>query len=240
MPPPTLLALKGHPGVGKSSLAGALARALRTDSAGHSSTVIAKDDVRDALDGACRCDGDDGASHPPPSWLNAAANDAAVRAAGTALTCGGVDVVILDTTLSCEASFARLCGRAAAAGVARVVVVEVCLEGQAEVWDARLRGRQSTHKPADVEAVNALIASYGGRDGWAAERAGFQSGGGGGGGHDDQGPVSRAAALPLPWAAAGAADRTDAGVYVRVDTGAGLGPADLADRVVAALRDVFL
>jgi predicted kinase len=234
--PPTLLALKGHPGVGKSSLADALACALRS-SAGLSSTVIAKDDVRDALDDACRCDGDDGgASHPPPSWLNAAANDAAVRAAGTALTCGGVDVVILDTTLSCEASFARLCGRAAAAGVGRVVVIEVCLESQAEVWDARLRGRQSTHKPADMEAVNALIASYGGRDGWAAERAGFCCGGDG----HDHGPVSRTAALPLPWAAAGAADRTDAGVYVRVDTGAGLGPADLADGVVAALRDVLL
>ena len=230
--PPTLVALKGHPGTGKSTLAAALARVL---SAGHgmSATVVAKDDVREAMD-ACGGSTPDPAPPPRQAWLNAAANEAAIRVAGTALACGGVDVIILDTTLSCEAMFTRLCGVAAGAGVGRVVVVETCLGSSGDAadaaWNARLRGR-AAHKPQDADTVRALIAGYSGRDGWAAERAGVRGGDEGAGP-----PVGPAVPLPLPWAAAGevgGGGRTDAhGAYVRVATGRGIGPADLARQLV--------
>ena len=103
--------------------------------------------------------------------------------------------------------------------------------GDAE-WDRRLRGRAAcggaSHKPATLGEVRALVAGYGGAHEWVdqvrieegvAQVAPAPPG---------LSPPSR---LALPWRAAGV-DRDDPGLYVRVDTGAGVGAEALAWGVV--------
>ena len=213
-----LHALKGHPGVGKSTLADALAALLGPGSA----IIISKDAARAAaLTG-------DGATEPRPD-LNAAANAAAVASARTALAGPADRVVILDTTLSSEALFESAC---AAAGGARIAVVEVVMSGSDAAWDARLRGRPTEgHKPGNLDDVRALITSYGDRDAWVASRV---RGRGGSVGPHHPGFMSGPAPLALPGEEEVAAPT---GLYVCLDTGVGASAAALAASLEQVLRE---
>jgi predicted kinase len=124
IPKPIMIALKGHPGSGKSAVGRALGRRLGIP-------VIDKDDIKDVLDGLC----DD------PGGL---AYTAMFNVARRQLTLGMS--VICDSPLSEPSGFtAAAC--VAHDTTARLVVVE-CFCSSQEEWRRRIEARSSLRLPA--------------------------------------------------------------------------------------------
>lgn len=121
---PLLIALKGHPGSGKSAVGRALSRRLCIP-------VIDKDDIKDVLDGLC----DD-----PGGLAYTAMFNIARRQLLQGLS------VICDSPLSEPAGYTAACC-AAHDSTARLVVVE-CFCSSQEEWRRRIEQRSALRLPA--------------------------------------------------------------------------------------------
>jgi len=163
-PPPLLLCLKGHPGCGKSTLARALAAALRCP-------LVDKDDARDVLwplegaAGGAPSAGPAADAAPPAADLNAACYAIALRVAATQLGLGMS--VVFDSPLAHARVYAAAAAVAVAAG-AVPVVLEVFASDE-PAWRARLEARgaadagtERAHRPATWAALGALLQRYDG------------------------------------------------------------------------------
>ncbi|CAA6668606.1 unnamed protein product [Spirodela intermedia] len=154
---PVVVAMKGHPGTGKSTLARAIAAAL-------SCPLLDKDDVRD-----CTLPVDQFLRHPTggaggsaAALLNNLSYQVLWRMTETQLQLGLS--VVVDSPLSRRAHLDRLL-EATGGAAARVVIVE-CRPGDEAEWRRRLeeRGRSAGewHKPANWGELEALLEGYGG------------------------------------------------------------------------------
>jgi predicted kinase len=121
---PLLIALKGHPGSGKSAVGRALGRRLGVP-------VIDKDDIKDVLDGQC----DD-----PGGLAYTAMFNVARRQLIQGLS------VICDSPLSEPAGYTAACC-VANDTTARLVVVE-CFCSSQEEWQRRIEQRSALRLPA--------------------------------------------------------------------------------------------
>ncbi|XP_008787318.1 uncharacterized protein LOC103705400 [Phoenix dactylifera] len=157
---PLIVAMKGHPGTGKSTLARDVAAALRCP-------LLDKDDVRDctlpvqqSLAAATSSAG--GAA----ALLNDLSYSVLWRMAETQLRLGLT--VVVDSPLSRRTHLDRLLHLARRAG-AGVVVVECRPSDEAE-WRRRLESRGAAasaddggwHKPASWAELRSLVEGYGG------------------------------------------------------------------------------
>ncbi|KAK1324642.1 hypothetical protein QJS10_CPA01g00783 [Acorus calamus] len=160
---PLLVAMKGHPGTGKSTLARAISSSLHYP-------LLDKDDIRDSTDAVQR-------SLPPDlahSLLNDLSYSALSRLAETQLGLG-LPGIVVDSPLSNRARLDDLL-QVARAHRARVAVVE-CRPGDEAEWRRRLEargegggeGRRGWHKPKDWEELRRLVEGYGGRADYDAE-----------------------------------------------------------------------
>eukprot|EP01057_Protomagalhaensia_wolfi_P001648 Protomagalhaensia_wolfi_Nauph_80__1647@NODE_2015_length_1243_cov_22_092193_g1575_i0_p1_GENE_NODE_2015_length_1243_cov_22_092193_g1575_i0NODE_2015_length_1243_cov_22_092193_g1575_i0_p1_ORF_typecomplete_len183_score17_83AAA_33/PF13671_6/3_2e18CPT/PF07931_12/1e10Zeta_toxin/PF06414_12/8_3e09AAA_16/PF13191_6/7_8e05CoaE/PF01121_20/0_11CoaE/PF01121_20/1_9CoaE/PF01121_20/2_8e03Cytidylate_kin/PF02224_18/0_0051Cytidylate_kin/PF02224_18/46AAA/PF00004_29/0_00093SKI/PF01202_22/0_0036AAA_22/PF13401_6/0_0021AP len=134
-----VIAFKGHPGVGKSVVAEAVARLLRVP-------LIDKDDVRDC-------------TVPLQNSVDSTAlNDLAYRVifrATATLLRVGLNAVV-DSPLSSEARFHQL-QEIAQAGAAKLLVVE-CNALNRDIWRSRLEQRSTCgHKPGSWSELETLI-----------------------------------------------------------------------------------
>lgn len=145
---PIVIAMKGHPGTGKSTLARALSSALKIP-------LLDKDDVRDCTLALQQ------RHQPPDGLLNDLAYDVVFAVAATQLS-NGLSVVV-DSPLSRRARLDRLVRLASSHG-ARIAVVE-CRPGDEAEWRRRLEARRdagSWHKPATWRDLERLLEAYGG------------------------------------------------------------------------------
>ncbi|KAL6983219.1 hypothetical protein U1Q18_016610 [Sarracenia purpurea var. burkii] len=150
-PIPLIIAMKGHPGTGKSTVAHSLASALRCP-------LIDKDDVRD-----CTSTLQLPTPTVPPKLLNDLSYDVVWRVASTQLRLGLN--VILDSPLSRRSHLDRLL-QLAAHNRARLVIVECRPKDEIE-WRRRLERRgaaegASWHKPSTWRDIERLLEGYGG------------------------------------------------------------------------------
>ncbi|KAL2316837.1 hypothetical protein Fmac_030713 [Flemingia macrophylla] len=145
-----IIAMKGHPGSGKSTLGKSIASYLKIP-------LIDKDDIKD-----CTLP-----LHPhltltsPPSLLNDLSYDAICHIATTQITLGLS--LLLDSPLSRAAHLHRLRRIAADAG-ARLLVLE-CRPADHAEWRRRLEergGGEGGHKPASWEELEKLLEAYAG------------------------------------------------------------------------------
>ncbi|KAK8702823.1 hypothetical protein V6N13_021160 [Hibiscus sabdariffa] len=137
--------MKGHPGTGKSTLAHALASALKFP-------LVDKDDIRHSTFHLQR-------SSVSRHHLNDLSYDAVWRVAATQLHLGLS--VIIDSPLSRRTHLDRLIDLAASVG-GRIVIVE-CRPSDEAKWRERLEGREkSWHKPSSWGELQELIKGYGG------------------------------------------------------------------------------
>ena len=143
---PVIIAMKGHPGTGKSTLARSIASSLRIP-------LLDKDDIKDCTVSLQRTS--------PPSLLNDLSYDAIWHLAATQLRLRLS--VVIDSPLSRRDHLDRLL-RIAATASARVVVVECRPSDEAE-WRRRLErrgGGEGGHKPATWRELEKLLEGYGG------------------------------------------------------------------------------
>jgi predicted kinase len=148
-----LILLKGHPGVGKSSLASRIAAVLRCP-------IIDKDAARDPLSVL--------SSVCPASELNAISYEIMLGYMSAQLSIGLT--VICDSPLSKLELFNRavsICKDNAA----RILLIEV--ECDEAAWRNRLESRgqlhPETHKPKTWAQLQALIEGYKGAHQWTAD-----------------------------------------------------------------------
>lgn len=144
---PVVIAMKGHPGSGKTTLARSLASTLKIP-------LIDKDDIRDATLPLQN-------SHLFSSAiLNDLSYDAVFRLASTQLRLGLS--LVLDSPLS---SRRRLDELQRSAGGARLLIVE-CRPSDEDEWRRRLETRggdgSSWHKPSTWHDLQTLLQGYGG------------------------------------------------------------------------------
>ncbi|KAJ8755113.1 hypothetical protein K2173_018911 [Erythroxylum novogranatense] len=139
-----IIAMKGHPGTGKTTLARCLASSLQVP-------LIDKDDVRDSTYSL--------STTTPQPLLNDLSYDVAFNIAATQLRLGLS--VVIDSPLSRRAHLERLVRLAASVG-ARLVVVECKPRDEAE-WRQRLENRgRSWHKPSTWRELEKLVEGYDG------------------------------------------------------------------------------
>lgn len=153
---PSIIAMKGHPGTGKSTLAGYLASSLGLP-------LVDKDDIRDStlpIQEAL------GPAASAPQLLNDLSYDVMWRIVSTQLRHGlGI---IVDSPLSRRAHLDRLIGLATNYQ-ARLLIVE-CRPSDEAVWRTRLEGRATRdegsgtgwHKPSTWRDIERLLEGYGG------------------------------------------------------------------------------
>ncbi|PRQ52160.1 putative P-loop containing nucleoside triphosphate hydrolase [Rosa chinensis] len=149
---PVIIAMKGHPGTGKTTLARSLASTLKIP-------LIDKDDVRDSTLTLQEA----GVSS---SLLNDMSYGAIWQLASTQLRLGLS--VVVDSPLSRRAHLDRLL-QIATSGGARLVVVE-CRPADEDEWRRRLERRgggededeASWHKPSTWREMERLLESYDG------------------------------------------------------------------------------
>lgn len=161
---PLIVAMKGHPGTGKSTLAVALAAAL-------SCPLLDKDDVRDCtlpLQHALA-----GATSSAASLLNDLSYSVLWQMAATQLRLGLS--VVIDSPLSRRAHLDRLIDLAhsgdLSAGAAGLVIIE-CRPSDADEWRRRIEARSGAatedasgggegwHKPTTWEQLQELLENY--------------------------------------------------------------------------------
>ncbi|XP_022135306.1 uncharacterized protein LOC111007298 [Momordica charantia] len=143
-----IIAMKGHPGTGKSTIAQSLASLLKIP-------LIDKDDVKDcaaAISAAISA-----------ALLNDLSYDVVFRLASTQLRLGLS--VLLDTPLSRRSHLHRLLDLASSAG-ARLLIVE-CRPSDLAEWRRRLESRGAAdrtnwHKPSTWREIEMLLEGYGG------------------------------------------------------------------------------
>lgn len=121
---PVLIALKGHPGSGKSAVGRALARRLGLP-------IIDKDDIKDVIDGHC----DDAGGLAYTTMFNVARRQ-----------------LLLGISVICDSPLSEPAGYTAAAcaaydSVARLLVIE-CFCSSQEEWRRRIEQRSALHLPA--------------------------------------------------------------------------------------------
>ncbi|KAG7037505.1 hypothetical protein SDJN02_01132, partial [Cucurbita argyrosperma subsp. argyrosperma] len=143
-----LIAMKGHPGTGKSTLAQTLASLLKIP-------LIDKDDVKDCAAAL--------AAASTAALVNDLSYDVVYRLASTQLRLGLS--VIVDTPLSRRSHFCHLTDVASTAGV-RLLIVE-CKPSDPTEWRRRLESRGADdrtnwHKPSTWREIEMLLESYGG------------------------------------------------------------------------------
>ncbi|KAK4758886.1 hypothetical protein SAY87_020187 [Trapa incisa] len=151
---PLIIAMKGHPGTGKSTLASYLASSL-------SLPLIDKDDIRDSTLPVQEALG---LASSASRLLNDLSYDAMWRIASTQLRHGlGA---IIDSPLSRKTHLNRLESMATAYH-ARLIIVE-CRPSNEAVWRMRLQGRATGdngggwHKPSTWADIERLLEGYGG------------------------------------------------------------------------------
>ncbi|RAL39329.1 hypothetical protein DM860_002862 [Cuscuta australis] len=150
---PIIIAMKGHPGTGKTTLSRSLARLLKLP-------LLDKDHFRDctqAIQLALL-------SHSTPAAAADLLNELSYEAMWTVAQ-AQLDLglgVILDSPLSNRARLDRLLGLATRFG-ARVAVVECRPKDEAE-WRRRVEARagSSWHKPSTWQDIECLMERYGG------------------------------------------------------------------------------
>lgn len=156
---PILVAMKGHPGTGKSTVASALARALRCP-------LIDKDDIRDCTYPIEQVLIQASPAEAAKQLLNDLSYEAMWQVAATQLRLGLS--LVVDSPLSRQSHLNRLLEMGADTG-AKVVVVE-CKPGDMAQWRRRVEmrgavagsGRAGWHKPWTWGEMEKLLESYGG------------------------------------------------------------------------------
>ncbi|KAJ6685115.1 hypothetical protein OIU79_015232 [Salix purpurea] len=148
---PVIIAMKGHPGTGKSTLASSLASSLKIP-------LIDKDDVRD-----CTISIQNSSPATASKLLNDLSYDVVWQIASTQLRLGLS--VIIDSPLSRRAHLDRLVQVASSTG-SLLVIVE-CKPLDEGVWRRRLeqrgRGAQASwHKPSTWQDLERLLEGYDG------------------------------------------------------------------------------
>lgn len=148
---PVIIAMKGHPGTGKSTIASSLASSLKIP-------LIDKDDVRD-----CTVSIQNSSPATASKLLNDLSYDVVWQIASTQLRLGLS--VIIDSPLSRRAHLDRLVQMASSTG-SLLVIVE-CKPLDEGVWRRRLEQRgkgdqASWHKPSTWQDLERLLEGYGG------------------------------------------------------------------------------
>ncbi|KMZ69165.1 ATP-binding protein (P-loop) [Zostera marina] len=147
---PLIIAMKGHPGTGKSTLASYISYTFRIP-------LLDKDDIKDSTIPLT--------NFTPLSLLNDLSYSALFNLTSTQLRLN-LPAVVVDSPLSHRSHLERLVKMAEEVG-GKVVVVE-CRAGNEEEWKRRLEERgcrdNRSHKPKNWEELRKLVAGYGGRD----------------------------------------------------------------------------
>ncbi|RWW15748.1 hypothetical protein GW17_00020394 [Ensete ventricosum] len=160
-PRPLIVAMKGHPGTGKSTLARAISAALACP-------LLDKDDVRDCTLPVQHALSGTGTGAAAAGLLNDLSYSVIWRLAATQLRLGLS--VVVDSPLSRRTHLDRLLDLAHSAAAAGVVVVECRPKDEAE-WRRRLEargaaagsGEEGWHKPGTWEELQRLLEGYQGR-----------------------------------------------------------------------------
>lgn len=146
---PVVVAMKGHPGSGKSTIARSLAQALKWP-------LLDKDDVRDS-------------TLPIQNLLPSSSSGGLLNDLSYAVIWGMADTqlqlgvsVVIDSPLSRPHLFHQIAALAAEHG-ALLLVVE-CRAADSQEWRRRLEDRTraspSWHKPSSWEALQELVEGY--------------------------------------------------------------------------------
>lgn len=156
-----IVLMKGYPGSGKSHLANALAKELR-------SAVVDKDDARNALQPLSEA--------VPGSLLNDISYDIMVNCVRR-LASLGMDVIV-DSPLSKQSLYYRM--KTIAEESNGFIILVECKSSNTDLWAERLRLRsrkatkETCHKPASMEDIEKLVYKYQGKEQWHLQEEGLE------------------------------------------------------------------